>query len=170
LIGALLVHGLAPGPLLFIERADFAYGIIFSFFWANIFNFCIAMLGLRYLVKLLATPRMLLMPTIILFCVIGSFALRNSVFDIYIMLFFGFLGITMRWLDIPVVPMLLALVLGNQLEEHLRVALTGSQGDATVFFTSPFSLFFLTLSAVSIVWSLMAARQAQTDVKLSTNS
>ena len=135
LIGALLIHGLAPGPLLFIERADFACGIIFSFFWANIFNFCIAMVGLRYLVKLLATPRMLLMPTIALLCIIGSFALRNSVFDIYVMFFFGLLGITMRWLDIPVVPMLLALVLGKQLEEHLRVALTGSQGDATIFFT-----------------------------------
>lgn len=161
LIGALLIHGLAPGPLLFIERADFAYGIIFSFFWANIFNFCIAMLGLRYLVKLLATPRMYLMPTIALLCVIGSFALRNSVFDIYVMFCFGLLGIAMRWLDIPVVPMLLALVLGRQLEEHLRVALTGSQGDVTIFFTSPFSLFFLALSAVSIIWSLTAARRAQ---------
>ncbi|MFY0613418.1 MAG: tripartite tricarboxylate transporter permease [Hyphomicrobiaceae bacterium] len=161
LIGALLIHGLAPGPLLFIERADFAYGIIFSFFWANIFNFCIAMLGLRYLVKLLATPRMYLMPTIALLCVIGSFALRNSVFDIYVMFCFGLLGIAMRWLDIPVVPMLLALVLGKQLEEHLRVALTGSQGDVTIFFTSPFSLFFLALSAVSIIWSLTAARRAQ---------
>lgn len=161
LIGALLVHGLAPGPLLFIERADFAYGIIFSFFWANIFNFCIAMLGLRYLVKLLATPRMLLMPTIALLCVIGSFALRNSVFDIYVMLGFGFLGIAMRWLDMPVVPLLLALVLGGQLEEHLRVALTGSQGDVSVFFTSPFSVLFLVLSAVSIAWSLWSARQVR---------
>lgn len=167
LIGALLVHGLAPGPLLFIERADFAYGIIFSFFWANIFNFCIAMLGLRYLVKLLATPRMILMPTIALLCVIGSFALRNSVFDIYVMLAFGLLGIAMRWLNIPVVPMLLALVLGKQLEEHLRVALTGSQGDVTIFFTSPFSLFFLTLSAISIIWSLMAAWQSRSALELS---
>ncbi len=161
LIGALLIHGLAPGPLLFIERADFAYGIIFSFFWANIFNFCIAMLGLRYLVKLLATPRMLLMPTIALLCVIGSFALRNSAFDIYVMFAFGLLGIAMRWLDMPVVPLLLALVLGNQLEENLRVALTGSQGDATVFFTSPFSLFFLILAALSVIWSLTAAQRTK---------
>ena len=160
LIGALLVHGLAPGPMLFIERADFAYGLIFTFFFANVFNVVIALLGVRLFVKLLRTPRALLMPLIAVLCVVGSYALRNSFFDVYVMLGFGLLGIAMRRLDVPVVPMLLALVLGRQLEEHLRVALTGSQGDVTVFFTSPFSLLFLGLSAVSIAWSLWAARAA----------
>jgi len=83
LIGALLVHGLAPGPLLFLERADFAYGLIFSFFWANIFNLVIALAGIGVLIKVLATPRALLMPTIAILCVIGSYALRNSFFDIW---------------------------------------------------------------------------------------
>jgi putative tricarboxylic transport membrane protein len=71
LIGALLVHGLAPGPLLFLDRGDFAYGIIFSFLFANLFNIIIALLSLRLLVKVLATPKALLMPTIALLCVIG---------------------------------------------------------------------------------------------------
>ena len=160
LIGALLVHGLAPGPMLFIERADFAYGLIFTFFFANVFNIVIALLGVRLLVKLLHTPRALLMPLIAVLCVVGSYALRNSFFDVYVMLGFGLLGIAMRWLDVPVVPLLLALVLGRQLEEHLRVALTGSQGDLSVFFTSPFSALFLALSVLSVVWSLWAARDA----------
>jgi len=159
LIGALLVHGLAPGPLLFLERADFAYAVIFSYFWANIFNLAIALIAIRFLVKLLATPRVLLMPTIALLCVVGSYALRNSFFDVYVMFMFGLIGLGMRWLDMPVVPMLLALVLGPQLEEHLRVALTGSQGDVTIFFTSPFSLGFLCLSVVSVVWSLWFERR-----------
>ena len=154
LIGALTIHGLAPGPLLFLERGDFAYGLIWSFFWANIFNFIIAILGLRILVKLLATPRALLMPTVAVLCVIGSFALRNNFFDVYVMLFFGFVGLAMRWLDMPVVPMLLALVLGRSLEENLRVALTSSKGDISIFFTSPISLTFLCLAALSIYWSL----------------
>ncbi len=158
LIGALMIHGLAPGPLLFMERGDFAYGIIFSFFWANIFNFIIAILGLRVLVKLLATPRALLMPTVAVLCVIGSYALRNNFFDVYVMLFFGFAGLAMRWLDMPVVPMLLALVLGSQLEENLRVALTSSKGDISIFFSSPISVGFLCLSALSIFWSLRSAR------------
>ena len=158
LIGALTIHGLAPGPLLFIERGDFAYGLIFSFFWANIFNFIIAILGLRLLVKLLATPRTLLMPTIAVLCVIGSYTLRNNFFDVYVMLFFGFVGLAMRWLQMPVVPMLLALVLGSQLEENLRVALTSSKGDISIFFSSPISVGFLCLSAISIVWSIRSNR------------
>jgi putative tricarboxylic transport membrane protein len=159
LIGALTIHGLAPGPLLFMERGDFAYGLIFSFFWANIFNFIIAILGLRLLVKLLATPRALLMPTVAVLCVIGSYALRNNFFDVYVMLFFGFVGLAMRWLQMPVVPMLLALVLGGQLEENLRVALTSSRGDISIFFSSPISVGFLCMSAISIIWSLQSNRK-----------
>lgn len=161
LVGALLVHGLAPGPLLFIERADFAYGVIFSFFWANIFNLIIALAGLRLLVKLIAVPRTILMPAIAILCVVGAYSLRNSVFDIYVMFFFGLLGLGMRWLEMPVVPLLLALVLGGQLEEHLRVALTGSQGDISVFFTSPFSVLFLSLAAISVVWSIVSSRRSR---------
>ncbi|MDH5749241.1 MAG: tripartite tricarboxylate transporter permease [Rhodospirillales bacterium] len=159
LIGALLVHGLAPGPLLFLERADFAYGVIFSFFWANIFNLIISFSGLRLLIKVLAAPKALMMPAIALFCVVGSYALRNSFFDVYVMFFFGLIGLTMKWLNIPVVPMLLALVLGKQLEEHLRVALTSSKGDISIFFTSPISAIFLALSIFSIVWSFTSERR-----------
>ena len=161
LIGALLVHGLAPGPLLFLERGDFAYGIIFSFFWANIFNVIIAFLGLRYLVKVLAMPKSLLMPIIAILCVIGSYALRNNFFDVYVMFGFGLLGLAMRWLDMPVVPLLLALVLGRPLEEHLRVSLVASKGEIDIFFTSPFSLFFLAMAGLSIFWSLNAERRAK---------
>jgi putative tricarboxylic transport membrane protein len=161
LIGALLVHGLVPGPLLFIERADFAYGIIFSFFWANIFNLIVGFVGLRYLVKLIAMPRAILMPTIAILCVVGSYAIRNSVFDVYVMFAFGLLGLGMKRLDIPVVPLLLALVLGRPLEEHLRISLTASQGDLSVFVTSPYSALFLCLSVVSVAWSIVAARRAR---------
>jgi putative tricarboxylic transport membrane protein len=159
LIGALLVHGLAPGPLLFMEQADFAYTIIFSFFWANIFTLLVALSSLRLLVKVLAAPKSILMPTIALLCIIGSYSLRNSFFDVYVMFFFGLLGLSMQWLQIPVVPLLLALVLGKQLEEHLRVSLTASRGDVTVFFTSPFSVFFLCLSVVSIAWPFIVEKR-----------
>ena len=159
LIGALIVHGLAPGPLMFLERADFAYGVIFSFFWANIFNFLIAILSLRVLVKVLDTPRSILMPSLAVLCVVGSFALRNNFFDVYIMLFFGLIGISMKWLEMPVVPLLLALVLGGQLEENLRVALTGSQGDISIFFTWPISLSFIILSIVSVIWSFRSNKK-----------
>ena len=163
LIGALMIHGLSPGPLLFMERGDFAYSVIFAFFWANIFNLIIALSALRLLVKLLATPKALLMPSIAILWVVGSYSLRNNFFDVYVMFFFGLLGLAMRWLNMPIVPLLLALVLGGQLEEHLRVALTGSRGDVSIFFTSPVSLLFLILSMVSIIWSFYSARNGKKD-------
>jgi len=161
LIGALLIHGLAPGPLLFVENGEFAYGLIFSFFWANIFNIIIALIGLRLLVKVLSIPKTYLMPTIAILCVIGSYALRNNFFDVYVMFGFGLLGLAMRWLDMPVVPLLLAMVLGRPLEENLRVSLISGQNDISVFFTSPFSVFFLCLAAVSVFWSFYMERKSK---------
>jgi putative tricarboxylic transport membrane protein len=159
MIGALLVHGLAPGPLLFIQRGDFAYTMIFSFMWANILTLALSLAGVRLLVKVLAAPKALLMPSIAILCVIGSYALRNSFFDVWVMVGFGVLGIAMRYVDMTVVPMLLAMVLGEQLEEYLRLSLTASKGDPSVFFTSPFSLAFLVLSVVSIVWAFASERR-----------
>ena len=156
LIGALLIHGLAPGPLLFVENGEFAYGVVFSFFWANIFNILIALIFIRLLVKVLSIPKTILMPTIAILCVIGSYALRNNFFDVYVMFGFGILGIIMRWLQMPIIPMLLAMVLGRQLEEHLRVSLIASKNDISIFFVSPFSVFFLLLAITSIAWSLWA--------------
>lgn len=162
LIGALLVHGLAPGPLLFVERGDFAYGMIFTFLVANIFNLLIAFSALRVLVKILATPKVLLMPTIALLCVVGAYALRNSPFDVWLMFAFGLLGLAMRWLDMPVVPLLLALVLGREFEDQLQQALIAASGDWTTFLRDPISVLFLCLSAASITWSIMLERRQKT--------
>ena len=152
LIGALLVHGMAPGPLLFVEQGPFAFSVLFSYFIAICSTATVAFLGLRVIVKLLSIPRSLLLPIIVALCVLGTYALRNSFFDIYVMFFFGLVALSFKWLDIPVVPMLLALVLGRQLEEHMRVALAASKGDISIFFTSPWCLFFLCLSVISFSW------------------
>ena len=113
LIGALLVHGMAPGPLLFVEQGPFAFSVLFSYFIAICSTALVAFLGLRLIVKLLSIPRSLLLPIIVALCVLGTYALRNSFFDIYVMFFFGLVALSFKWLDIPVVPMLLALVLGQ---------------------------------------------------------
>ncbi len=165
LIGALLVHGLAPGPMLFVNNAQFAYTTIFLFFWANVLTLALSFACIRPLVRLLDTPRALLLPGIALLCVVGSYAIRNSLFDVYAMLAFGVLGLLLRWLDIPVVPLLIAMVLGPQLEEHLRVALTASSGDLSVFLTSPFSATFLALAVLSAFWSLFAGQLGRKEVQ-----
>ena len=80
------------------------------------------------------------------------------------MLIFGLIGIFMKWLDMPIVPLLLALVLGSQFEENLRVALTASQGDVSVFVNSPISLSFIILSLISVIWSLRTARKKKRSI------
>jgi putative tricarboxylic transport membrane protein len=161
LIGALIIHGLAPGPLMFIEHGDFGYGVIFSFLCANIFNLVIAFAGLRLLVRLLHMPKAFLMPTIAILCVIGSYSLRNNVFDVYVMFAFGLLGLAMRWAGLPVVPLLIALVLGENIENQLRVALTASKGDISIFFTSTYSPIFLALAALSIAWAVISSMKRE---------
>ena len=83
--------------------------------------------------KVLSIPKTLLMPSIAILCVVGSYALRNNFFDVYVMFTFGMSGLAMRWLEIPIIPLLLAIVLGRQLEEHLRVSLIASKNDVSIF-------------------------------------
>ena len=83
------------------------------------------------------------MPSIAILCVIGSYALRNNFFDVYVMFAFGMLGLAMCWLEIPIIPLLLAMVLGRQLEEHLRVSLITSKNDVSIFFYIAFQPILL---------------------------
>jgi putative tricarboxylic transport membrane protein len=152
IMGALIIQGLAPGPLLFVQNAPFAYSMIATYLFSNWVTALIGYLVVRWIVKLLDLPKAVLLPLIVICCFVGSYAPRNSFFDAYVMFAFGLLGVCMNWLKIPVIPLVLAIVLGEQLETHLRIALTASKGDISVFFTSPISLFFLALSAFTIMW------------------
>lgn len=152
MLGALIIQGLAPGPLLFIQNAAFAYTMIATFFCAIVSTALIAFFGVKWIIKVLAIPRALLLPTILICCFVGAYAPRNAMFDVYCMFGFGILGVAFRWLNIPAIPLVLALVLGEQLETHLRLALTSSEGDVMIFFSSPISIFLLALSAFTIVW------------------
>lgn len=158
LIGALMIHGLAPGPLLFQEHADFVYTVFVAFLFANVFNLVIALLLIPFIVRVLRIPRVSLLALIALLCVLGTYALRNNFFDSAVMLFFGILGFFMQKYDIPVVPMILAIVLGPLMEEHLRVALTISKGDPTIFFLRPVSALFILMTAATILTPIIRRR------------
>jgi putative tricarboxylic transport membrane protein len=159
ILGALIIQGLAPGPLLFIQHGAFAYTMIATYFLALFSTATIAYLGVRWIVKFLEIPRSVLLPLILICCFVGAYAPRNSPFDVFSMFGFGMLSLGMRYLQIPNIPMVLALVLGNQLETHLRIALTASKGDVSVFFTSPIALFLFALSALSMVWPFIMERK-----------
>jgi putative tricarboxylic transport membrane protein len=151
MMGGLIIQGLHPGPLLFQEHADFIYGIFAAFFVAKILTFLLAFASIRPLVRVLSVPKDILLPLICLLCIVGSYALRNSFFDIGVMLFFGCLGTVMRAYGFPIIPVVLGIILGPDLEEHLRMSLILSHGDPTVFVTRPISLFLLLLALASML-------------------
>ena len=136
LLGALTIQGLTPGPLLFQNTAQFVYNVFLAFLVANIMNLFLALSTIKVWVRILQIPKRVLLPIIAILCIIGSYALRNNFFDTGIMLFFGLLGYFMKKYRFPIVPMLLAIVLGPALEEHLRIALIISGGDPSAWFLS----------------------------------
>jgi putative tricarboxylic transport membrane protein len=165
LLGSLMIQGLTPGPLLFRNNPLFVYGVFWAFLVGAIFVLFVTLLTMRVWVAVLRVPRWILLPIISIFCVVGTFSLRNSFWDTGVMLVFGLLGFLMIRYQFPVVPMLLAIVLGPAFEQHVRVALITSKGNPSIFVTKPISLVFVLIALFSffspIVRSLIKKRESK---------
>jgi len=155
LLGALMIQGLTPGPLLFQNNAQFVYSVFWAFLVANFMTLFLTLSTIKIWVRLLQVPARILLPIIAILCIVGSYALHNTFFDTGIMLFFGLLGYFMRKYEFPVVPMLLAIILGPALEEYLRMSLIISQGDPSIFIKHPISLIFILISLISFTGPLL---------------
>ncbi len=160
LMGALLIHGLRPGPLLFVERPDFVAGVYVALFFALVLTVVFGTFLIRYFVRLMRTPSHVLLMIIALLCVIGSFAIRNNVVDVYVMLAFGVIGYVMTRLEIPVAPLAFGLILGPILEENLRRSLIISDGSWLVFVERPIALSMLLLSIGALCYPLVRTSMA----------
>ena len=148
LLGALLIHGVTPGPLLIGQHPELFWGVIASMY---IGNFILLILNLPFVplfANILRIPKKILLPLIVLFCITGMYTVNNSVFDIGIMLLFGALGFLMRKWAYEGAPLLLALVLGPKLEVAFRQSLMISHGDFGVFINRPISMVFLLATLV----------------------
>jgi putative tricarboxylic transport membrane protein len=143
LIGALMLHGLAPGPQLFTQHPDFVSSIFISFFFALIFIVFLGLMVARPFAKLLTVPRHIIVAVITLLCVIGAYVLQNSLFDVGIVVFAGLLGWLLKKVDIHPAPIVLGVVLGPMFETNLRRALFISEGSLLPFVTRPISLLML---------------------------
>ena len=141
-LGAFLIHGVTPGPLLISKRPDLFWGVITSMYMGNIMLliFNIPMIGIW--VKILKVPYYILYPLILLFCVVGVYTVNNNEVEIYILLFFGLVGYVFRKLKFDLATFIIALVLGPMLEDRFRQSLVLSGGKFSTFFTSPLSLLF----------------------------
>jgi putative tricarboxylic transport membrane protein len=155
LLGALLIHGVSPGPLMISQHPDLFWGVIASMY---IGNFILLILNLPFVplfANILRTPKRVLLPLIVLFCITGMYTVNNSVFDIWMMLLFGGLGFLMRKWAYEGAPLLLALVLGPKLEVAFRQSLMISHGDFGIFTNRPVSMVFLLATVIFLVIPLI---------------
>ena len=151
LLGALLIHGVSPGPLMIGQHPELFWGVIASMY---IGNFLLLLLNLPFVplfANILRIPKRVLMPLVILFCITGMFTVNNSVFDIWMMLVFGAMGFLMRKWAFEGAPLLLALVLGPKLEVAFRQSLMISHGDFGVFTNRPISMVFLLATVIFLL-------------------
>ncbi|MHB8771675.1 MAG: tripartite tricarboxylate transporter permease [Syntrophales bacterium] len=157
LMGALIMNGLTPGPLLFSQHAAFVWAVIASLYIGNLILLILNLPLVGWWAKLLKIPYNILMVFILVFCIIGAYSLNNSMFDVGMMLICGLLGYLFKKLDFPLAPAILTLILGPLMEQSLRESLSVSQGSFAIFVTRPISLFFLIVAALIMVTSAWQA-------------
>ena len=137
LLGAFMIHGVTPGPLMMKQNPGLFWGVIASMYIGNVMLLILNLPLIGMWVQILKIPYKILFPLILLFCLIGVYSVNNSVFDIYVMLIFGIMGYLMKKFEYEGAPLVLAFVLGPMMENNLRKSLIMSQGDFSVFFTRP---------------------------------
>ena len=155
LLGGLLIWGLQPGPLLFVEKPDFVWGLIASMYLGNIAGLIVVLTCVPLFAAILRIPFSIIAPVIIVICAIGAYTVHNSMFDVYLMVIFGVIGYAFKKLGYPLAPMVLALVLGDRAEENFRNAIKGSQGDLTVFFSNGLVGSLTALALLLLFWPLI---------------
>lgn len=154
LVGALMIHGLQPGPLTMTRNPDLFWGTITSMYTGNLLLMFLNLPLIGIWVKILKVPYSILYPLVLLFVIIGAFSLNNSIFEIYLTIFFGGVGYIMRKMDYEPAPLIIAFILSPMFEDALRQSLLISRGNFMVFFNRPLSLVFLVLGLGLLVTPL----------------
>jgi putative tricarboxylic transport membrane protein len=155
LLGGLLIWGLQPGPLLFVEKKDFVWGLIASMYLGNLAGLIIVLTCVPLFAAILRIPFSIIAPLIIVICAIGAFTVHNAMLDIWFMMLFGMIGYVFKKLDYPMAPMVLALVLGDRAEDSFRQSMLISQGNLSVFFSNGLVGSIMSLGLVMLFWPLV---------------
>jgi putative tricarboxylic transport membrane protein len=156
LLSGLLIWGLQPGPLLFVEQKDFVWGLIASMYLGNIAGLIVVLTCVPLFAAILRVPFSVIAPIIMVICAIGSFTVKNAIFDVWMMVVFGLLGYLFKKLQYPLAPLVLAIVLGDNAESSFRQAMLVSQGDMSIFFANKLVGTLTTLSLVLLFWPLIS--------------
>ncbi len=168
MLAGFMMWGIRPGPLLFQQKPDMVWGLISSMYIGNLILLFMNIFMIPAFVMILRLPYTILMGFIVVFASVGAFSVNNNLFDVWMMLGFGVLGYIMKKLDYPIVPLVLAMVLGRLAEDSLRRALTISGGTLSIFFTRPISSLFLGAAILAyltplIRWTLKNLRRPKAD-------
>ncbi|WP_313283223.1 tripartite tricarboxylate transporter permease [Delftia tsuruhatensis] len=160
LLGGLMIWGLQPGPLLFTEQKDFVWGLIASMYLGNIAGLVIVMATVPLFAAILRVPFSIVAPMILMVCAIGAFTVHGNATDIWLMLVFGVVGYVFKKLDYPLAPMVLAIVLGDRMEDAFRQSMLSSQGELGIFWHNGLSGTITTLALLMLVWPLLGRLRA----------
>ena len=161
LLGAFVIQGLQPGPMLYKEHMDIVYQIFASMMLAQFAMQFIGMAGIQLFARVIMVDRAILTPAIFVLSCVGAFAMRGNVFDVYCTLFFGILGYVMMRYDYPLSPILLALILGPMAEANLRRALVISNGDFNILFSRPIAVGLMILAVISLVLAIRGHKKVE---------
>jgi putative tricarboxylic transport membrane protein len=161
LLGGLLIWGLQPGPLLFVEQRDFVWGLIASMYLGNIAGLIIVLTCVPLFAAILRVPFSIIAPIIVVICAIGAYTVHNAMLNIWFMLLFGIVGYVFKKLSYPLAPLVLALVLGDRAESAFRQAMLMSQGDLRIFFANWLVGSIMTLSLVMLFWPAFSSWRAR---------
>jgi putative tricarboxylic transport membrane protein len=156
LLGGLLIWGLQPGPMLFIEHKEFVWGLIASMYMGNLFGLIIVLTCVPLFAAILRIPFPIIAPIILVFCAIGAYSVNNNVFDVTMMMVFGVIGYFLKKCNYPLAPLVLAIVLGDKAEEAFRQSLLASQGGLGIFFSNALVGTIMSLAFIALFWSLIS--------------
>ncbi|WZL81173.1 tripartite tricarboxylate transporter permease [Vallitaleaceae bacterium 9-2] len=159
LLGAFVMQGLKPGPLLYRDHLDIVYSVFAAMMLANVAMFIVGTLGVKFFAKVITVNKNILIPTVFVLSLVGAYSMRNSAFDLWVAIIFGVIGYFMQRYDFPVSPILLSLILGPMAESNLRRALLISKGSWAIIFTRPISIALLVLAILSLVSALIKQKK-----------
>lgn len=166
ILGAFMIHGLRPGPLMFNENIELIYAIFMGIMLSSIYLFGIGKICIKFISKISDIPHRILFPVVLILCIFGSYAVNNSTFDIAVMFLMGILGFAMLKLNIPTAPFLIGFILGPMLEDSFRQSLLISRGSYAIFFSTPICWFFWVLTVIIIGMSFWTYSKSKESVLL----
>jgi putative tricarboxylic transport membrane protein len=155
LLGGLLIWGLQPGPMLFVDHKDFVWGLIASMYLGNIVGLLVVLTTVPFWAAMLRIPFSVIAPIIIVICAIGAYTVHSSMFDVWLMMGFGVMGYLFKKLKYPLAPLVLALVLGDMAEASFRQSMLASQGSLSIFWSNPLVGSIAGLAIVLLLWPLV---------------